>query len=379
MADMRHLRRTNERRVVGAMLRLGRATRGDLSRETAMSQPTIGRIVDGLLASKTLSELDESSNGTGDAAVLGRPSRYLALNDARPRFLGIQLGVQSTRLALLPAAPPLKDQWQVEMPTPKSAAKWKEKLAGAAKELELKHLDGAVISLSGVVDEAASRVLFSPNLRWSEDLDFASIRPLLRDLPLVVGQEIRLLARGQSVIDPSLRNFLLVDLGSGVGAAIVKDGSVVTSALPLSGELGHSPVIGNQRPCSCGSVGCVETLVSRSGLLASAAEHKWPDTWPELVAKLQTAKELPAWLRKSLDALATTISAALNIIGLDSVVITGALRELPKTAAAYMQAQIEQGTMWRRFGPVQSRVEDRHRLAGMTALAIDRLLLAESS
>ena len=60
MANMRHLRRQNERRVVTTMLRLGDATRGDLARETRMSQPTVGRIVESLLNAQTLTEAEDN-------------------------------------------------------------------------------------------------------------------------------------------------------------------------------------------------------------------------------------------------------------------------------------------------------------------------------
>jgi predicted NBD/HSP70 family sugar kinase len=370
VANLRQLRQSNEHRILAAMLRLGTATRGDLTRETRMSQPTVGRIVESLLQNHTLTEVDP-----GDAAAgLGRPSRRLGLNRQTPRFLGIQLGVRRTRLALLPTAPPPVDAWQAEFPTGGSEPGWKKSFARACGQLDLAGLDGAVLGVPGVVDEQFARALFSPNLRWIEQLELVSIRPLIGKLPLLIGQEIRLLARGHSVIYPDQRNFLLVDLGSGVGAAVVRDGQVMASSLPLSGELGHAPVLGNPRRCSCGAVGCVETVVSRAGLLASARENRWPDHWPALVERVH-AKGLPPWLRQALDALATTIAGALNLVGLDHVVVTGALREFPPAVGEYLHQQTERGAMWRRFGPVSLSMEPRHRAAGMTAYAIDRLLM----
>jgi predicted NBD/HSP70 family sugar kinase len=342
-----------------------------------MSQPTIGRIVESLLKAQTLAEIDESPKGNSpESSVMGRPSRLLALNATTPRFLGIQLGVRVTRLSLLATAPPPDERWQDEFVTGRSPAQWKERLKKALGKLEIDRLQGTVVSLPGVVDERAGRVLFSPNLRWTEELDFASVTSLAR-MPLRVAQEIRLLALGHAVLHPEWQNFLLVDVGSGVGAAIVRDGALMSSALPLSGELGHSPVMGNERPCKCGARGCVETLVSRNGLLTSATEHRWPDQWPLLMEKLRQ-NDPPAWLKQSLDALATTISAALNIVGLDRVAITGVIRELPEQAQAYLQQRIEQGTMWRRFGAVSSDIAGRHRTAGMTVHAISQFLLADS-
>ncbi len=59
---------------------------------------------------------------------------------------------------------------------------------------------------------------------------------------------------------PDCEDFLLVDFGEGVGGAIIVEGKPLANPLPISGEIGHTPVPGNRRPCGCGAVGCMETL-----------------------------------------------------------------------------------------------------------------------
>jgi len=70
-------------------------------------------------------------------------------------------------------------------------------------------------------------------------------------------------------------------------------GRLYSGPLPLSGELGHTPVLGNNRLCGCGATGCIETLISRKGLIASAQEHlQEPVSWPRLLNLLAESSSI---------------------------------------------------------------------------------------
>jgi predicted NBD/HSP70 family sugar kinase len=373
----------HRRRIIETVARAGPVSRSALALATGMSQPTVSRIVDRLLSEHILAE---SAGGGGDGpsaeagptravAVLGRPSIRLKLDGRRPRFGVVQVGVRHTRFAVLPVAIPSEDQWQVEFATPPSADAWLRQLAMRWKPHRDKGLK-TVVSLPGVVDERTGRVYLSPNLRW---LERAALGESLHDIfgaELAFKQEIRLLALGQLAAEPESGDFLLVDSGSGVGAAAVIGGSLFGGSVPLSGEIGHVAVPGNDRPCGCGATGCLETLISRNGLLASAAEHAQPRSWPALIAHLAD-RPIPPWLRQSLESTAVDVAAALNLLGLRQVVLTGAFHELPPSCIAYLNASVRQHAMWARFGEISVRTAPRRRQAGMVSLALDNMLAGE--
>jgi predicted NBD/HSP70 family sugar kinase len=217
-------------------------------------------------------------------------------------------------------------------------------------------------------------VLLSPNLRWTEKADFSAIlSSVFGSVPILYCQEIRALALGHLALNADAGDFLLVDSGSGVGAAAIAAGRLYSGPLPLSGELGHTPVLGNKRKCGCGSVGCLETLVSRTGLVASAAENGHAVGWRELL-ELLADDPTPAWLKKTLDSTAVTIASALNILGLRQVVLTGGFTELPTDSIEYLRQAILADAMWARFGSVTCVTAPRHRQAGLVSLSIDRTL-----
>jgi predicted NBD/HSP70 family sugar kinase len=379
----------NRRALLRQLQKLGVASRAELAKSLGMSQPTAGKIVDELLEMDVLEEVAVSFAGAGernggDAAVsqLGRPGRKLRLNESRAKFLAIQLGVKTTTLAGLTLGIADEDRWQVafdvEGATPNPAKVWEKKLRAAARSFGAGDFLGVLLSVPGVVDETANRILFSPNIHWTEKADLTAMIQRVWDAPVLLVQEERALALGHHLVNPDCEDFLLVDFGEGVGGAIIVDGKPLANPLPISGEIGHTPVPGNRRPCGCGAVGCMETLISLRGLLESfsAAGSRQENSWPEL-CEYVSRHGIQPWLAQALDAAAAAIAGALNVVGLRRVVITGSLTELPPAVMEYLSRAVQNGAMWARFGQVECLSAPRRRTAGLVAVGIDRLVVPD--
>lgn len=388
MATASDLRRLNQRRLLSVLLGRGVATRAELARAVGLSQPSVGTIVDELLAAHIL-EISPDPQGPGYGVRggmngmastpprVGRPGQLVRLDRTRLRFLAMELGVRHTRLARLPVGCEDFD-WELVVPTARNPDEWVKRLAHATKQWSGQPMDAVLISVPGVVDEGGGKVFLCPNMRWVEKSHLPDLLSSVCDAPALIVQEIRALALGHLASDTTGGDFLLVDIGDGVGGAAVIGGRLFESPLPLSGELGHDPAWGNKRACGCGAVGCVETLVSRRGLLASFAdtERPGPHTWAALVRDIDE-HGVPTWLGDSLDALAMAIAGALNILGLRRVVVTGILSELPVPVTAHLSRAVVAGAMWARFGEVTCEAAPRRRMAGLVAAAIERVLLQD--
>ncbi len=372
------LRKINRRLILRHMVQVPTAARGELAEVAGTSCVTAGKIVDELLEQGVLETAEMRRESRP-----GRPGQSLRLNTRAARFVLIQLGAAHTRLAYAALGTAEESPWAVEMETPGSAREWERAVREALEKLLPRRgggVWGALMSVPGIVDESAGRVLFSPNVHWSEGVDFPQMLRSMTNVPVEMVQEIRALALGQLAASPMQKDFLLVDFGHGVGGASVVGGALYPGALPLVGELGHTPVMGNTRPCGCGSIGCMETLLSRRGFFQSIQEHgdkraaggKY--SWG-MVEQHVREHGLEPWLMQSLQAGAASIAGALNVLGLGRVVITGAVTTLPEAVKSYFAGEIRKDVMWGKFGEVAIDFAPRRRMRGLISVGIERLVV----
>lgn len=371
--------RMNKRAVLGHLRRMGMASRADLAKSLGLSQPTAGKIVDELLEMGVFEEVSsetESKRAQGTRSKAGRPARMLRLSQSKPHFLAIQLGIQKTDFALPSVALTGEDSWATHIDTPDSAEELLTELRTAAAEFSEKRFWGVLVSVPGVVDERTSKVLFSPNLHWTENTDLPALLRQVWKTPVILVQEEHALALGHQAADAEGEDFLLADFGDGVGGAVIMGGKLHAHLLPISGELGHTPVMNNDRRCGCGATGCLETLMSTKGLLQSfaAAKPKASRSWQSLAASVAENGVEP-WLASSLDATAAVIAGALNVLGLRRVVITGTIKELPATVLDHLSTAISKGALWARFGEIKVEGAPRRRVAGLVTAGLDRIIM----
>ncbi len=88
-------------------------------------------------------------------------------------------------------------------------------------------------------------------------------------LPVALCHDVRAAARAEASFGPAAGagDFLLVQAGTGIAAALVLDGLPYPGAHALSGEIGHVAVAaGAGRRCGCGGTGCLETVASAAAV-----------------------------------------------------------------------------------------------------------------
>lgn len=371
--------RHNKRALLDCMHRLGTASRADLAKSLGLSQPTAGKIADELLELGVFEETEEvvpDASAPAPNRRLGRPARMLRLTQSKARFLGFQLGLEKTTVAPLPLSLSDDEQWPVNFDTGSSIGEWSRGLRKAAAQIQQKSFWGILVSVPGLVDERKGEILYSPNLHFSEKKALPDMIQKIWRAPVILIQEERALALGHHASDPEGEDFFLVDFGEGVGGAVLISGKLYEHPLPVSGELGHTPVMGNERRCGCGSTGCLETIASIRGILQSfaAAHPKSPKTWNALSQSI-AERGVEPWLAKTLDAMAAGIAGVLNVFGLRRVVVTGALTDLSPAVFTYLTEAINRSALWARFGQLKIEKAPRRRKAGLVAFGIDRLIV----
>lgn len=76
------------------------------------------------------------------------------------------------------------------------------------------------------------------------------------------------------------RNAVVITLGTGVGSGIIIDGKIYHGSYCAGGEIGHTVIVMDGLPCSCGRKGCFEAYSSATGLvrMTTQASELNPDS-----------------------------------------------------------------------------------------------------
>ncbi len=68
-------------------------------------------------------------------------------------------------------------------------------------------------------------------------------------------------------------NAIAITLGTGVGGGVIIDHKIYSGSNYAGAELGHTVIVVDGRPCTCGRHGCWETYASATGLIKTTKEH----------------------------------------------------------------------------------------------------------
>ena len=123
--------------------------------------------------------------------------------------------------------------------------------------------EGVGIGLPGAV--SGGEVLYTTNIPL-ERTDLAALFRRRLDLPVLLGNDADCAAVGEYFqgAGRGLRDFVVLTLGTGLGAGIILDGRLRGGE--SSSEAGHMVLHAGGEPCPCGRRGCWERYASASAL-----------------------------------------------------------------------------------------------------------------
>lgn len=91
-------------------------------------------------------------------------------------------------------------------------------------------------------------------------------------LPTIIDNDANLAAYGEYRHDPSIRDLVLLTLGTGVGSGTIVDGRILHGHFENGSEWGHTIIDPGGLPCACGQRGCFEQYASASSVAKRATE-----------------------------------------------------------------------------------------------------------
>jgi N-acetylglucosamine repressor len=250
----------------------GQASRGEIAQVLGLDKKTVSSLV-GELAELSLVE----GAGYRDSQA-GRRQELLAVRGAHSCFLGIDLGATHLLGILTDLNASVLDRLYFEIRPGLPAELILSQLRSMARSLlasgqATAPVRGLGVGVPGFVDPGKGVSLLAENIPGWRDVRLREILEGELGVPVEVDDCSRAFGRAERWLGQGRteRDFLLLDLGYGIGMALHLQGGLYAGSGYKSGEIGHTVVKLDGPPCSCGKRGCLETVASGKGIASEAA------------------------------------------------------------------------------------------------------------
>ena len=137
----------------------------------------------------------------------------------------------------------------------------------SAQSLE-KKIVGIGIGSPGTLDIKNGIVNYANNLGWNE-LHVADIMHETLPYPIRLTNDANAASLGEAKFGAgkAYETIIMLTLGTGVGGGIIINGKLFEGNEGKGGELGHTVIVADGEPCTCGRKGCLEAYASATALI----------------------------------------------------------------------------------------------------------------
>lgn len=258
--------------VLGFVRERGETSRVDIARELHLDKRIVSAVVDELLRSALLIPAGFRESRAG------RRQELLCIHGGHSNYVGIDLGATHIIGLLTDLNAGVLDRISFGirpgLPVELILDQMRSIAARlAASEKRTADVGAAGIGVPGFVDPETGASLMAENIPgWREIHIRAGFEELLR-CPVYIDDCSRAFGRAEKWAGAGRResDFLVLDLGYGIGLAVFVDGRPYMGSGYKSGEIGHVVARPDGTECTCGKRGCLETVASGQGIARLAA------------------------------------------------------------------------------------------------------------
>ena len=275
-----------------------------------------------------------------------------------PLAIGVDIGGTAIKAAVVGVQGDLLESFHG--PSPRTASAVREFVQSALKSAKVP-VRGIGIGCKGIIDAASSRVKSLPG-----DLHFLEGQLLSEvigtgDLPVCAENDARtaLVAEVLWGAARGRRNVVMLTLGTGVGGAVLLDGTILRGAGNAAGHLGHVILDPHGGLCICGSYGCLETHFSSRAIESDYQAHlhraapatlsldgtgQAPSTEAIFRAAAEGDESARHVLDRALDYLAAAMVSFLHIFDPELLIVGGNIAAAGPQLIAPIQDKIARQT-----------------------------------
>ena len=348
VANMKLMKRMNRARIL-TLLREGEGlSRVRLRALTGLDGTTITNLTRGLLADRMLLSLGhEKSTG-------GRRAERLGLNPEWKFTLGLYLGPRRICGVLANLRGEIKERVETELAADagrrRLVAAIQKTAAGLAERVAASRVLGTGLAVTGMVDSERRTIVQSAFFPGLVGVDLADVVRGAVSAPVEIDTSARCLGIGEARFGSArgIGTFVCLELGRGIGCAVLCDGQLHRGASGGAGELGHSTVVDNGPLCGCGHRGCLETVASVGAIESEVRKRLRRRTvrFADVVSLCQ--EEIPPVLeivRRTGHYIGLSVSNIVNLLNPSHIVVGGELARLGNPLIETIDEALAEHTM----------------------------------
>jgi predicted NBD/HSP70 family sugar kinase len=266
----RDLRRTNRATILRTLYFGGEMSRVNLSQQTQLSTATVTNVVAELLNEGSVIEVgSEESLG-------GRPRTILAINPRYCYLVGVDVGEQHLGLELFDltlakvatAEYPILTHLAHPERIAERIAQGIETMLSTAGVSQQANVLGIGVGVPGVIQMTTEQVVHASSIGWKA-VPFHHLLEEQVPYRIFLDNGVKAMTQAELLIGAGrgYQHFVVVLMGTGVGAGIVVNGVLYRGASNSAGEWGHSRLSLDGPLCRCGNRGCLEAYIGSSRIL----------------------------------------------------------------------------------------------------------------
>jgi glucokinase-like ROK family protein len=385
----------NKRNVINIIREKGPINKAEIARLVGLSIPTVMRLTDELIEKNLIRE-----TGRGESTG-GKPPLMLEFTSDSHYIIGVDIGTTHIKTIVMNMVAEIicrvETPTMVADPPEQVIDRILDTIARAMEKVEipLSRYLGIGLGMPGLLDATCGKVLFSPDFKW-ENVDLTGPVKNRFGLPVYMSNVTRAMAVGEKWfgLAKDVENFMCVNLGYGIGAAIFINNCIYSGSSDSSGEFGHMTLEKNGPQCNCGNYGCLEALASANAMSKKAAfliERGESSTILDLAdgktsninAKLifDAAKAGDGLgreiVREATEYIGIAISNAVNFIDPELIILEGGIAKAGDILINGIKRIVERRQMkyaGRKLSIVASKMEEDAAAIGAAAVLLGELV-----
>ena len=191
-----------------------------------------------------------------------------------PYSIGVDLGGTNLRVAAIDALGQVVNRISIPANYEAGPQRVVDDIVSAVRQIRegcgVDGLLGVGIGVPGFIDMRAGVIVGAANLPGFEGFPIRDEIQSHLSTPIILENDANAAALGEMWMGAgqSVKDLILLTLGTGIGGGIIIDGKVLHGTQGMAGEFGHMTVFPEGNPCGCGNYGCLEKHASATAIAA---------------------------------------------------------------------------------------------------------------